>query len=808
MQLSRGLTSVQAAALLKSHGPNRVASTHQHSTFRLLLNQFRGPLMLVLIAATVLSMFLGEVVDGIVILAILIPSGFLNFWQENRASKTMMDLLKQLEVSVRCWRDAELKLVPISQLVPADVVELSAGDIVPADCKLDESQNLLLDESALTGESFAVEKSAATGGDNLLHFGTHVASGSCRATITATGLSTKYGELVGKLAEQDVETGFERGTKAFGMLLVRAMLILSVSLVAFNLVMGRPFIDSLLFSLALAVGLTPQLLPTIITVSLAAGARVLAKNRVLVKRLDAIEDFGSMNILCSDKTGTLTIGVSKLEGALDAAGQTSENVLRLAALNASLQTGFTNPLDDQIMQVAGSIEKVPVLGELPYDFQRKRLSVLLQLEKPTLVCKGAYSNVLATCSKVRTADGIKPIASVRKALDQLFESQSNEGKRVLAVATREFGDAKLTAADENELVFEGFLIFADELKPDAKQEVENLKAQGIDFYLITGDNKLAAAHIAKQVGLDVTTVVTGEMLKATAESQLAKLISSSRVYADVDPLQKALIVKTLSSLGNTVGFFGDGINDSAAIKGADVGISVNTAVDIARESASIVLLDKELNVIGKGVRLGRTTFLNTMKYVKVASSASFGNVFSMAIASVFLPFLPLLPLQILLLNFLTDAPALTIATDRVDEDALSKPQPWDVKSIRRGMISYGLLSSVFDMLTFAVLIFGFKAHHELFRSTWFIESSFTELVVMLVLRTSRPFYRSRPGLGLMISSALMAATVVALPYSPLATVLGFTAVPWQIIVTVLGLVAIYALLNELVKKFSPGSSPR
>ncbi|MFM6980257.1 MAG: HAD-IC family P-type ATPase [Micrococcales bacterium] len=442
------------------------------------------------------------------------------------------------------------------------------------------------------------------------------------------------------------------------------------------------------------------------------------------------------------------------------------------------------------------MKKLPkLLAEIPYDFARKRLSVLVQLEKPTLITKGAYSGIADICSQARINSKLVSMTKARAELDAIYASESNLGNRVLAIATKQTDEAK-----EVSMVFEGFLVFADELKPDAAAEVARLQAQGIEFYLITGDNSLAAKYIASQVGIPAENVVTGKDISSAGNSKLTAMVKSARVFAEVDPLQKARIVKTLSAAGNTVGFFGDGINDSAAIKAADVGISVDTAVDIAKESAAIVLLDHNLDVIAKGVRLGRTTFVNTMKYVRVTISANFGNVFSMAIASIFLPFLPLLPLQILLLNFLSDMPALTIATDRVDESELEKPHAWDIKQIRKAMISFGLISSIFDVATFVILTQIFKADQELFRTTWFIESCLTELIAMLVLRTKLPFYRSRASKPLSISSAVIAVLLFAIPFLPFASSLVFVAISWQMTFVIFSLAAGYLLLNEMVKR--------
>lgn len=756
-----------------------------NATFKLLLKQFTSPIVLILITATLVSMFVGDVTDGVIILAIIIPSGLLSFWQEHRANQTMHALLKRVQVHVEVLRGGVETTIPISELVVGDTVLLRIGDIVPADMKLTVAAGLQVDESALTGESFAVEKTA---GDQVL-FGTSVAAGTATGVVSALGAATEYGALAASVGGRDVVTSFERGITKFGLLLMRWMLVLLGGLFVMNMILQRPIIDSLLFSVALAVGLTPQLLPAIISVSLSTGARLMAKRQVLVKRLDAIEDFGAMNVLCTDKTGTLTAGVVAVDGAVDLSGVASDRVARLAFLNASLQQGFKNPLDEAVIAFGTSslisVSGVSLKSEIPYDFERKRLAVFVSDGgSDLLIVKGAFDSVLSVC-EISSAD--------RDAAQKLYADYSAKGYRVLAVATG--GQFAETA-----LQLEGLLLFMDPPKADAAAEISKLAGQGIELILITGDNALAAKSIAGQVGLPNELVLTGVEIEKLSDAELISQTSGCRVFAAVSPMQKQRIVSALLAAGNTVGFFGDGINDAAAIHAADVGISVDTAVDVAKHAAAIVLLDKNLAVISDGVTLGRKTFINTMKYVRVGVSAAFGNMLSMAVAAVFLPFLPLLPIQILLLNFLTDFPALTIASDSVDDEAVEKPRSWNIRGIRNFMLVFGLISSVFDIITFGILHFGFQAHAELFRSGWFIESTLTELAVMLVLRTRRRFWRSKPGFLLWLSSLILAITVIAIPYSPIGVWLQLEPLPIALLATLFGLIAIYVLINELAKK--------
>ena len=806
-----GLSSAQASERLKANGPNSIEAKAVHSAFRLFIKQFQSPIILILFAATIISMIAGDITDGAIILAIIIPSGALGYWQEHRAGQTMATLMSRVQVHVEVVRDGIGIAIPIAEVVVGDLVVLRVGDLIPADMNITQAQALMVDESAMTGESFPREKVAGepdatkpiSQRSTELFYGTHVVSGVGEGHVVKTGKETQFGSLSKEVDSKNVTTGFERGTTAFGMLLLHAMLVLVSVLFIVNMFLHRPLIESLLFSLALAVGLTPQLLPVIISVSLAAGARRMADKQVLVKRLDAIEDFGVMSILCTDKTGTITAGVVNLDSAINCHGDSSDNVLRLAYLNASLQKGFTNPLDAAIIASVGKrFESIPVLGEAAYDFQRRRLSVLVADPNPVMITKGSFEKVIEVCENARGQEELLPIADVADSLTEKFRELSALGNRVLAIATRTLpGSTSITAADECKMTFEGLLVFLDPPKSDAREAILELAGLGIDLYLITGDNPLAAKSISKQVGLNAEVILTGNDIAALSADELALKAKGCRVFAEVDPLQKERIVRALRASGATVGYFGDGINDAAALHAADVGISVNTAVDVAKSAASIVLLDKDLRVVAEGIRLGRRTFVNTMKYVRVGVSAAFGNVVSMAIADVFLPYLPLLPMQILLLNFMTDFPALAISGDLVDPENVASPRAWDIKAIRKFMISFGLLSSAFDILTFLVLKLGFNADATLFRSGWFVESTLTELSVMMVLRTNRRFWRSKPGKGLFWASAILAVLAIGIPYSPIHSLIGLSPLPLKLLVVLFGLIGVYIFLNEAAKKY-------
>ena len=763
------------------------------SNSHLLIRQFTSPIILILFFATFVSILVGDVIDGAIILAIIIPSGLLSFFQEARAGKIMQGLLQQLATKVRVRRNGVDALIDHEQLLIGDVVVLKGGDLIPADLKIIQSEGLMVDESALSGESFPVEKNAGE-----IFYGTHVVSGSALATVFALGVDTRFGKLEESLESAPPKTSFEIGIEKFGRLIAQAMGILVVAIFFINIYFQRPFLESLLFSLALAVGLTPQLLPAIISISLSSGAHLMASKKVLVKRLDVIEDFGSMTALCTDKTGTLTVGVVNVSAAVDINGKVSAEVLELASLNAGLQMSFDNPIDKAILAAHPLATELRQIDEIPYDFNRRRLTVLAS--DGTAISKGAFHSIVEICTHAEIDNVMVPITDVLNKATELFENLSAQGGRVLGVATRQFSKSTINASDEVDFILHGFLVFIDPPKEDAHEAIDQVKSLGIEPFLITGDNALAAKFIGGKVGLFSEKVMSGEELSSLTDAELDSSLEKIRIFAEVDPLQKERIVLALKRIGHTVGFFGDGINDCAAIKAADVGISVSNAVPVAKSAAAVVLLEANLKVLADGVRVGRKTFLNTMKYIQVGLSAAFGNMLSMAIASLFLPFLPLLPMQILLLNFLSDFPALMIAGDNADPEVLLSPRRWDLSYIRKFMLIFGLISSFFDLATFWILINIFHADEALFRSAWFIESTLTELIVMIVLRTQRPFWKSRPGRGLALSSSLLAVIVPALPYLWIGPKLQLDGVPASLLVTFAVLIATYAAINEIVKR--------
>jgi Mg2+-importing ATPase len=806
-----GLSTSEATTRLASFGPNRVGEHHRPTDLLLLVRQFRSPIILILMAAAVLSGFLGDPTDTAIILAIVVASGLLSFWQERGAVGAVDKLLAIVEVKTRVIRDGVEAEVPTADVVRGDVISLDAGDTIPADCLLLTSRDLFVDESTLTGETFPVEKDPAVLSaetplakrTNALFMGTHVVSGTARAVVVLTGEATEFGKVSERLQAAPAETEFEHGVRRFGFFLMEVTLVLALGIFAVNVYLHKPIVDSLLFSLALAVGLTPQLLPAIISINLSHGAWRMAERKVIVKRLAAIEDFGSMSVLCSDKTGTLTEGVVRVQAAYDTRGRESSDVLLYAYLNSAFETGFTNPIDEAVRAAGGfDISGIKKLDEVPYDFIRKRLTVLVEREgKPFMVTKGALTTVLDVCTSARVTGGRSVrIYSVRTEIEELYEALSAQGYRTLGVAIRE--DIKTDRIDrdaESDMTFVGVLALFDPAKEGASEAVAALKSRGVELKIITGDNALVARTLGAHMGLADPRIVTGTDLETMADGALVRRVRDVNIFAEVEPNQKERIIHALRKAGFVVGYMGDGINDASALHAADVGISVNSAVDVAKEAADIVLLEPGLDVLAQGVEDGRVTFANTLKYVFMATSANFGNMFSMAGASLFLPFLPLLPVQILLTNLLTDFPEMAIASDLVDPEQTVVPRRWDIRFIRDFMLTFGLVSSVFDYATFGVLLFVLRAGAAEFRTGWFVESVLSASMVVLVIRTRRPFLRSRPGRWLTIATVSVWAATLALPYTPLGALFKFVPLPWPFLAWLAAILIVYMSAAELAK---------
>lgn len=808
----QGLTNNEAQRRLSQGVTKRLKAQPQGGRWRLLAAQFKSPLIIILILAALLSFFLHESVDATIILGIVLLSGLLGFWQEKRAADAVEKLLALVRVTAQVLRERATPEIPVEEVVPGDIVILSAGDVVPGDCLLLDAKNLYVDEAALTGESFPAEKRLAVlaaetplaARINALWLGTHVISGEARAVVVRVGKDTEFGQVSQRLRVKPAESEFERGLRNFGYLLTKLTFALVLAIFAFSVFLKRPVLESFLFALALAVGLIPELLPAIISINLAIGAQRMARKQVIVKQLAAIENFGSMDVLCSDKTGTLTDGVIELQGTYDARGNPSEQVARLAYLNAAFESGFSNPIDEAIRrQRQFDLSSCRKLDEIPYDFVRKRLSVLVaEGQREIVITKGALNNVLAVCAFAEEGGDQRPLSEMRAGIEARYAEFSAQGLRTLGLAYRTGGfELPLRMEHERELTFLGFLVCADPPRAEIRETLAQLKALGIALKIITGDNRLVAASVARQVFNADPVVLTGTELRQLSAAALRQRVGGVDVFAEVEPSQKERIIHALRQAGHVTGYLGDGINDAAALHTADVGISVNNAVDVAKEAAAIVLLEKDLGVLVAGVREGRTTFANTLKYVFMTTSANFGNMFSMAGAALFLPFLPLLPKQILLNNFLSDFPAMAIATDSVDQEWIERPRRWDNQFIRDFMLAFGVISSLFDFLTFGVLLFFLHADATQFRTGWFLESVVTELLIVPVIRTRRPFYQSQMGKPLLYATVAVLLATLCLPYLFVSRWLGLVPLPPQFLLSLGVITLLYLLASEATKKF-------
>lgn len=812
---SMGLDPAKAQGVLLEHGPNRLSESVQSSPIHLFFRQFKNNITIILLFATVVSLILGDYLDSLIIFSIIIASAVLSFFQEYNAGNATKKLMEVVEIKVTALRGNQPVELPVAEVVPGDIILLSSGNIIPADGRIVESNSLSIDESMLTGESFPVEKNVGilpekvslSDRTNSLWMGTHVISGSGRYLVVNTGVDTEFGRIANTLNITEPENDFEIGVRKFGTMLMEVTVFILLFVFIINLYLQKPPLDSLIFSLSLAVGLTPQLLPAIISINLSHGAKLMADKKVIVKKLSSIEDFGTMNLLCSDKTGTITTGNVVVQGCTDLSGQESEWALLASYINSSFQTGYVNPIDEAILAKASfDLSGYEKRGEIPYNFIDKRLGIVtttpttsLFKGETVLLVKGAVKKVLEVTSQYMDSSGeVSPIEGVKEQLEAQFASFSAKGYRTLAVAYAQTQEAD---PSEKDLTLMGLLTFVDPLKDGVIDTVSELREKGVELKVITGDNRLVAENIARQLSLEGSRVLTGEDLLKMNEPALIRSIEEVSVFAEIEPNQKERIILACKKAGNTVGYMGDGINDAAAIHAANVGISVNTAADVAKEAADIVLLENNLDVLSGGITYGRKTFSNTMKYVFMATSSNFGNMFSMAGASLMLPFLPLKPTQILLENLLTDFPEMQIAKDNVDENSLDRPTKWDLGFIRRFMVVFGLLSSIFDYATFGVLLLIFNANESLFQTGWFTESIISATCIVFVIRTRGPFYKSKPARGLVLATLLIIGAVFALPYTGLGSLLGLHPMPLAVILSLMGIVLLYVISGEIAKKF-------
>ncbi|WP_123024465.1 magnesium-translocating P-type ATPase [Mycolicibacterium stellerae] len=794
-----GLSTAEAQRRIAEIGPNSVR-THRVSALAVLRRQLNNAVLALLAGTALLAFFLGDGTQAIIIGTILAVSIGLGFFNEYRAERATAALHSGIRHNTVVRRDGRFDRIDVNCLVPGDVIRLEMGELVPADVRLIDVNGLACNESILTGESAAKEKSADTAAegiddaDDVAFMGTVVCSGAATAVVYATGANAEFGRIAAGLGEREPETDFQIGLRRFSYLLLRVALTLTIVIVVTNLLLGRSVIDSALFGLAIAVGITPQLLPAVVSTSLATGSRRLAKLKVLVKRLVCIEDLGDIDILITDKTGTLTEGRIELIDSVDPAGVHAASVLRLGLLATDVDPRIggvsANDLDTALWRDRQPISDVTLVATLPFDHIRRATSTLVDTaDGRVLVVKGAPEQVVARCVDVP--------AVAQRTLSGLFA----DGRRVVAVASKPaHGLDRLTAADEAGLRLAGFLVFADNPKSAARDSLARLAALGIEVKIATGDNPQVAEKVCAELDLHSKGTVTGAQLDQLDDTEVDAVATANTIFARISPEQKARLISSLRRTGRSVGFLGDGVNDALALHSADVGISVDTAADVAKDAADVVLLDKDLGVLAAGVAEGRRIFANTIKYVLMGTSSNFGNMFSAAAASAVLPFLPMLPSQILLNNLLYDSSQLSIPADRVDDEQLHAPSHWNIAFIRRFMLTFGPISSLFDFMTFGLMLGMLHAGPVEFRTGWFVESLATQTLIIFAIRTRKvPFFRSRPAWLLSLTTLSVIAIGIALTLSPLSASLGFTPLPWQFFAALVGLAVAYLVLVEFTK---------
>ncbi len=823
---SSGLTSAEAELRLAKFGPNIVSAIKKRNLLLQFLSRFRNPLVILLLVASVLSAFTADISSFVIIVSMVVLSITLDFMQEYRAERAAEALRNSVAVKASVLRDQQPVELHVELLVSGDIMLLSAGDLVPADGHVIEADDFFVNQALLTGEPYPIEKhaeeleqtganltnEALTSADlgsasNAVFAGTHVISGSARVLICMTGAQTALGNIASTLSITPPATAFENSTYRFGMLILRLTFFLVMFVLLVNLLQHRPWLESFMFALALAVGLTPELLPMVITVTLSRGAMRMSQQHVIVKRLSAIHNLGSMDVLCTDKTGTLTEAKIRLEQHLDCSGHESEHVLHWAYLNSFFETGLKSPLDEAILRHETlNVSAWSKIDEVPFDFERRRVSVLLEHDHAhILVVKGAPEDVLRLCSSYEYSPDVTHPLDVDKLRDLNDQSDklAQQGFRILGIAWRQIGNESRHAivSDESELVFAGFAAFLDPPKVSASAALGQLQKSGIAIKVVTGDNELVTQHVCAKLGLSVIGILTGSEIALMDDRALQARVENVNLFCRVTPVLKSRVLMALKQRGHIVGYLGDGINDAPSLHMADVSISVDSAVDVAKDAADLILLKHDLNVLYLGVMEGRRTFGNIMKYVMMGTSSNFGNMFSMAGASLFLPFLPMLPIQILLNNLLYDLSEVTIPFDNVDQEYLKKPRQWDMRFIRNFMLIVGPVSSIFDFLTFYVMLVVLNAHEALFRTGWFVESISTQVLVIFVIRTRRNPFKSRPNGWLASSTLLIVAIAATLPYTPLGTYFGLVPLPAVFFSILIAMGIIYLVMVELVKRW-------
>ena len=805
---NQGLSQASVDKILIEEGFRPKSRSSLKKNFLLFTSQFKSPLMLLLIGAVVISGFLGDKSDVFIILFIVLSTGFLSFFQERNAGKVVEKLQSLISLKTTVLREGLAQEINSKLVVKGDVIILNAGDMLPADCLIIESDELYVNEASLTGETYPTRKEIGVLDEqtelnkrtNSLWEGTNIVSGNAKVLVIKTGEETIFGNIA-KSASGTIETTFEKGIKDFGLFLVKITLTLAIFILGVNLLNHKGIIESALFALALAVGMAPELLPAITTISMSAGAKRLLAKKVIVKKLNSIQNLGEVDLLCTDKTGTITEGSIKITGMIDGLGQESTFVKQLAFWNASLEGGYSNPIDDALKQLkldtSISVEKI---GEIPYDFIRKRLSIAVETEKEKLlICKGAFTQILSICSKIKVGDHqIEDISGYKKQLEIKFTQYGTDGLRTIAICYKNIDTTDISKEIETEMIFGGFILMNDPIKSGIVETINELHKLNIGLKIITGDNINVARSTAFAIGIKKPVVMSGNELFSTSPEALKQLVKKTHIFAEVEPQQKERIILALKQT-YTVAYMGDGINDVSAINAADVGISVENAVDVAREAADFVLMEKDLMVLVDGIKEGRKTFANTMKYLYISTGATFGNMCSIAAASLVLPFLPMLPKQILLTNFLTDFPFLAVTTDNVDQEQLDRPGKWNLKLIRSYMFIFGVHSSLFDLITFTTLYFLLKVKESEFQTGWFIESVLSELLIIFIIRTHKNFFKSRPGKYLFIFSTIALILTIGLPYLPFAKDIGLTPLPILNLGVMLLIVAAYITTADILK---------
>ena len=803
-----GLSQKSATQILKQNDDVRKGKSYFQKDVLLFIGQFKSPLMLLLIGAVILSVFLGDTSDVFIILFIVLSTGLLSFFQERNAGRVVEKLQSMVALKSTVLRDEKPQEIISSQIVPGDVLLIKAGSMIPADCLLIESNELHVNEASLTGESYPVRKDTGILGEqtelskrtNCLWEGTNTVSGTAKALVISTGNNTIFGSIV-QSASASVETTFEKGIKDFGFFLMKITLVLAVFILIVNLLNHKSVIESALFALALAVGMAPELLPAIATIAMSAGAKRMLAKKVIVKKLSSIQNLGEVNLLCTDKTGTITEGAINVHGVVDSTGKENEYIKTLAYWNANFETGYANPIDEALKKLNIATSALPIkVGEIPYDFIRKRLSIAVDTGKEKmLISKGAYTQINGICTSIRMADGsIEALSKQQDQIDKKFEQYGIDGLRAIAICYKSISQNSITKEDETAMIFAGFILLQDPVKAGIIDTINELKKLQVNLKIITGDNKNVAKSIGISIGIENPVVMTGKELFNISQMALEQQVKNTHIFAEIEPQQKGRIIAALRK-NFTVAYMGDGINDVSAINVADIGISVENAVDVAREAADFVLMEKNLSVLVDGIKEGRKTFANTLKYIFINTGSTFGNMFSVAIASLVLPFLPMLPKQILLTNFITDFPYLTIAADNVDEEQLDKPGKWDLKFIRNYMVIFGIHSSVFDVITFLTLLYVLKVKESAFQTGWFIESILTELFILFIIRTHKNFFKSRPGKYLFLLSIFGLIITISLPYMPFSNEVGLVPLPFFQLGAMFSIVAAYIITADILK---------